>query len=58
MLVVARKNGESIRIGKDVTVVIISADRGHAKVGIHAPKETKVLRTELEGRHDLDTRRP
>jgi carbon storage regulator len=58
MLVLHRKNGESIRIGKDITVVVISAGRGNAKIGICAPKDTKVLRNELEERDDINPRRP
>jgi|UniRef100_A0A7V3RFK3 carbon storage regulator len=47
MLILKRKIGEAIKIGNDVTVRILSIDRGEIKIGIEAPKDVKVFREEL-----------
>lgn len=47
MLVLRRKPGESIEIGDDVKVVFLGMEGGTAKIGISAPRETNIVRTEL-----------
>jgi carbon storage regulator CsrA len=47
MLVLARKLDESIVIGDDITVKIISIDKGVVKIGIDAPSDVAILRSEL-----------
>jgi len=47
MLILSRKEGESIVIGENITVKIVSAEKGVVKIGIEAPKEVTILRTEL-----------
>ena len=47
MLVLARKEGESIVIGNDITIKVISIDKGVVKFGIDAPKEISIVRSEL-----------
>ncbi len=48
MLVISRKQGEKITIGKDIEVVIISVKGKQAKIGIQAPKTYEVLRVSSE----------
>jgi carbon storage regulator len=49
MLVLSRRIGESILIGKDVIVTVV-ADRGdQVRLGITAPRSVLVLREELTG---------
>jgi carbon storage regulator CsrA len=50
MLVLTRKVNEEIRIGKDITVKVLSTG-GQVRIGIVAPQEVKVLRSELK-EHD------
>jgi carbon storage regulator len=47
MLVLTRKQGETIRIGDSIVIKVIAAGRGKAKIGIDAPATTRVLRGEL-----------
>jgi len=47
MLVLARKTGESIDVGNDVRITIIRTAGDVVRVGIEAPKELRILRTEL-----------
>ncbi len=47
MLVLARKEDESIVIGDDIVVKVVSVENGVVKLGIEAPKEISIVRTEL-----------
>ena len=48
MLVLARKEGERIKIGDDIVITLVKCDHGKARIGIEAPKTLLVLREELE----------
>ncbi len=47
MLVLARKIEESIIIGDDIVIKIISIEKGVVKLGIDAPKSISIVRSEL-----------
>ena len=47
MLVLARKLDESIVIGDDIIIRVVSIDKGVVKLGIDAPKEVSIIRNEL-----------
>ena len=47
MLVLARKLDESIVIGENVTIKVISIDKGVVKLGIDAPRDISIIRNEL-----------
>ncbi len=47
MLVLTRKPGESIRIGDDISIVVIEIQRGQVKIAIDAPRDIPVHREEI-----------
>ncbi len=47
MLVLTRKLEESIVIGDDIVVTILSIDRDKVKIGIAAPRDVPLMRKEL-----------
>jgi carbon storage regulator len=47
MLVLTRKNGESIKIGDDIEITIISSKNDQVKIGINAPRKIEVFRKEI-----------
>lgn len=47
MLILTRKIEESIKIGDTITIKILSISDGQVKIGIDAPKDLKVHRTEV-----------
>lgn len=47
MLVFRRQQGESFRVGDDVEVRILQLSRSQVKIGVIAPREIEIFRTEL-----------
>jgi carbon storage regulator len=47
MLVLTRKQSETIYIGEDVVIKVIQTGRGSIKLGIEAPSSIRVLRGEV-----------
>ena len=47
MLVFRRQQGESFRVGDNVEVRILQVGRSHVKIGVIAPREIEIYRTEL-----------
>ena len=47
MLVIRRRQGESIRIGEDVEIEVIECGPNRVKLGIRAPREVPVMRNEV-----------
>jgi len=48
MLMMARREGETILIGDDIEVVIAHIGRSRVKVGIRAPRELAVMAREVK----------
>jgi len=47
MLVLTRKDDESIMIGKNIRIKVIKSDSGKVKLGIEAPKDIEINRKEI-----------
>ncbi len=48
MLMMSRREGETILIGADIEIVIARIGRTRVKVGIRAPRETPVIAREVK----------
>lgn len=47
MLVLSRAVGETLHIGDDITVTVLSVQGNQARIGIDAPKDVVVHREEI-----------
>ena len=56
MLVLRRKQNETIRIGDDVCVTVISVEGGIVKLGVDAPNRVTVHRGEIYERIQVENR--
>jgi carbon storage regulator len=57
MLVLSRKAGEAIVLGGNITVYVLGVEGDRVKLGVDAPPEVLVLRSELL-RNQYPTERP
>ena len=48
MLVITRKHDESITISDNVEITILEISKDKVKIGINAPKEVNIYRSELK----------
>ena len=48
MLVVTRKTDESISIDDKIEITVLEITKDKVKIGINAPKEVKIFRSELK----------
>ena len=57
MLVLNRKEGESVVIDDNIKVVVLKVKGRQVKIGIEAPRDTKIAREELANNDDtLETK--
>lgn len=54
MLILSRRNNETIRIGNDVSVTVLEIRHGQVKLGVHAPMEVSVDREEIRARKEKE----
>lgn len=47
MLVLSRKPGEKLVVGKGITVTVVEVNGSRVRVGIEAPDDLRILRAEL-----------
>lgn len=57
MLILGRREGESILIEGGIRIVVVSCDRGGVRIGIEAPAETKILRGEIARQVEVENMR-
>jgi carbon storage regulator len=48
MLLMSRRQGETIRIGKDIEIVIAGIHGSRVKIGIRAPRDMPVVMREIK----------
>lgn len=48
MLVVTRKTDESITVADNIEITVLEITKDKVKIGINAPKEVKIFRSELK----------
>jgi carbon storage regulator len=48
MLVLSRKTNQKIQIGDSITLTVLEVKGSHVRIGIEAPREVRVLRSELQ----------
>lgn len=47
MLVLSRKVGERVLVGKDVVITVVRIEPNSVRIGIQAPKDQEIVREEL-----------
>ena len=59
MLVLSRKVGEKILVGNNVVLTVVEVNGNRVRLGIEAPREMAVVRSELVGKgRDLEAQMP
>jgi carbon storage regulator len=56
MLILTRKTGQSIAIGKDIQITVLEINHKSIRIGIQAPKDVSILRDELYARIQEENR--
>jgi carbon storage regulator len=59
MLILTRKQGESITIGDDIRITILDVKGKYVRVGVEAPRELAVHRQEIvpeDKGHEVDNK--
>ena len=54
MLVLTRKLGEGIVIGKDIHITVVALEGNRVRLGVRAPRSISVLRHELCSRDGMN----
>ncbi len=57
MLVLTRRKGESIYIGNDIKITLVSINDDAVRLGFEAPKDVNIVREELLFRDGKSDRR-
>lgn len=53
MLVLKRKTNEKIVIDGNITITVLGIEGQNVRIGIDAPQEVRILRSELKGKEKL-----
>ena len=57
MLILGRREGDSILIEGGIRIVVVSCERGGVRLGIEAPDDVKILRGEIAEKVALENQR-
>jgi carbon storage regulator len=57
VLVLTRKLGETITVGEDIRITIVSIDGHHVRLGVQAPRSVPIYRAEVQERIRLENQR-
>lgn len=49
MLVISQKEGEELRLGAEISIRVLAVGKGRVKLGISAPAQLKITRTQKSG---------
>ena len=58
MLVLSRRNGESVLFGSNIVVTLIVSENGQARLGFSAPPNIEIDREEVRESKQREGRRP
>jgi carbon storage regulator len=47
MLVITRKPQQDFLIGDNIRIIVVAIRQGQVRIGIEAPKDVRIMRTEL-----------
>ena len=47
MLILQRKEGESLRVGEEIEITVLAVEAGRVRLAIQAPRNVTILRSEL-----------
>jgi len=47
MLILTRKDGQSLKINDDITVTVLGVSGNQVRIGVNAPKDVSVRREEV-----------
>ena len=47
MLILQRKEGESLLLGENIEITVLSVEAGRVRLAIQAPRDVTILRSEL-----------
>jgi carbon storage regulator len=54
MLVLSRKINETICIGNNITITVVSVNGNNVRIGINAPRDVQVDREEIRERRNAE----
>jgi carbon storage regulator len=55
MLILTRRVGETLVIGDDITVTVLAVKGGQVRLGVNAPRDVPVHRSEVYQLRQLET---
>jgi carbon storage regulator len=55
MLILSRGHGEQIAIGNDIVITVVQTGPKWCRLGIDAPRDVPIVRTELLNRETYET---